>query len=220
VIRFDLAGYGLTGPAPGDDYPAERDIAMVTAILDKLGVEKCVLGGASLGGGVAWRTALLHASRVEKLILVDAGGYPSKSISMPIGYRLAMLPKIKIDWRVQHILPRYLVAQGIRNVFGGPAKVTDEMIDRTKDLTQREGNRRAVIERFRQSRPGPFSERISKLKQPTLIVWGGKDRLIPPENAHRFHRDIAGSTLSIFEGLGHAPEEEDPVATCRPLRTL
>ncbi len=73
MIRFDLPGFGLTGPAPDGDYSAGRDIALVIAILDKLGVEQCVLGGASLGGSVAWRTALLHPSRVEKLILVDAG---------------------------------------------------------------------------------------------------------------------------------------------------
>jgi pimeloyl-ACP methyl ester carboxylesterase len=37
--------------------------------------------------------------------------------------------------------------------------------------------------------------------------------LIPPDDAEPFHRDIAGSTLAVFEDLGHAPEEEDPVRT-------
>jgi len=48
---------------------------------------------------------------------------------------------------------------------------------------------------------------------PTLIIWGGRDRLIPPDDAERFHRDIAGSTLVVFDDLGHAPEEEDPART-------
>ena len=47
-------------------------------------------------------------------------------------------------------------------------------------------------------------------------MWGGRDRLIPPENAVRFHRDIAGSTLAMFDDLGHAPEEEAPARTVVP----
>jgi pimeloyl-ACP methyl ester carboxylesterase len=80
-------------------------------------------------------------------------------------------------------------------------------------LTQREGNRRAFLDRSHQWHGGSLAHRIPELKLPTLIIWGGRDRLIPPENAERFHRDIAGSTLAIFEDLGHAPEEEDPART-------
>src|SRR5215475_9127838 len=85
VIRFDLPGFGLTGPTPDGHYSIERDIGVLMSILDKLGIGHCVLAGNSLGGAIAWRAALLHPSRVEKLILVDAGGYPFRSISQPIG---------------------------------------------------------------------------------------------------------------------------------------
>jgi len=44
-------------------------------------------------------------------------------------------------------------------------------------------------------------------------VWGSRDRLIPPDYAERFHRDIAGSTIVVFPDLGHVPHEEDPVRT-------
>jgi pimeloyl-ACP methyl ester carboxylesterase len=44
-------------------------------------------------------------------------------------------------------------------------------------------------------------------------LWGGRDRLIPPALAERFHRDIKGSELVIFDALGHVPHEEDPLAT-------
>ncbi len=212
VIRFDLPGFGLTGPSPDDVYTIERDMSVVIGVLDKLGVEKCVLGGASLGGAIAWRTALAFPSRVEKLILIDAGGYPRHPTSMPIGYWLLTMPGI--PWLLQNTLPRFLVVQGFRNAWGDPDKVTAGMVERSIELTQRAGNRRAVIERFRQSdATGVFAPRIKELKLPTLIVWGGKDRLIPPDDAERFHRDIAGSTLAMFNDLGHAPEEEDPERT-------
>jgi len=217
VIRFDLPGFGLTGPSPDGIYSIDNDIGVLIAILDKLRVDHCVLAGASLGGGIAWRAALTHPLPVEKIILVDAGGYPTKPISQPIGFRLASIPGM--DWLFENILPRYLVEQGFRDVWGDPNRVTPEMVERSIELTQREGNRRALLDRFHQYRgSGSLSQRIPELKLPTLIIWGGRDRLIPPENAERFHRDIVGSTLVIFKDLGHAPEEEDPARTVAAVK--
>jgi pimeloyl-ACP methyl ester carboxylesterase len=216
VIRFDMAGFGLTGPAPDGLYSRGRDVELLIAVLDKLGVQRCVVGGNSLGGSVAWRAALEHPDRFEGLILVDAGGYPSHATSVPIGFRLAAMPGI--SWLMQHTLPRILVEQGYRNIFGDPDKVTPEMIDRSVELTQRAGNRRALIERARQHRPNNDVSQISQLKIPTLILWGGRDRLVPPDDAERFHREIPGSTLVIFDNLGHAPEEEDPVGTVAAVK--
>jgi pimeloyl-ACP methyl ester carboxylesterase len=216
VVRFDLLGFGLTGPSPDGIYTIDNDVRFVIAVLDTLGVKRCVLAGASLGGAVAWRTALAYPMRVDKLILVDAGGYPAHSTSVPIGFRLARVPGIA--WLFQNTLPRSLVVQGLRNVFGDPNKVTREMVDHSVEINQRAGNRRALIARFRQRRADTASHRIAELKLPTLIIWGGRDRLVPLDDAVRFHRDIAGSTLVIFDELGHAPEEEDPAATVAAVR--
>jgi pimeloyl-ACP methyl ester carboxylesterase len=219
VIRYDLAGFGLTGPSPDDVYSLDGDVRLLVAILDKLGVRRCVLGGNSLGGAIAWRAALAHPARVEKLILVDAGGYPPHATSVPLGFRLARLaPLPLVGALMEHILPRSLVAQGFRSIYGDPARVTPEQIDRSVELTQRVGNRRALLARARQRRTGILAERIPELRLPTLILWGGRDRLIPPEDAERFHREIAGSTLAMFEDLGHAPEEEDPARTVAAVR--
>jgi len=219
IVRYDLAGFGLTGPSPDGIYSLENDVSLLIALLDKLGIERCVLGGNSLGGAIAWRAALAHPARIEKLILVDAGGYPPHAASMPLGFRLARLARLPfIAAILEHVLPRSLVAQGFRNIYGDPGKVTQEQIDRSVELTQRAGNRRALLERAQQRRTGILAERIPELKLPTLILWGGRDRLIPPDDAERFHRDIAGSTLVVFDDLGHAPEEEDPARTVAAVK--
>jgi pimeloyl-ACP methyl ester carboxylesterase len=212
VIRFDLPGFGLTGPSPDGIYTIDNNVHLVIAILDHLGIERCVLGGNSLGGIVSWRAALSYPARVEKLILVDSVGYPSHPASVPHVFSMARIPVF--SQLLKYTLPRSLVAQGLRNVFGDPSKVTPELVDRYVELTQREGNRGALIERFRQRQPGSLAaNRIAELKLPTLIIWGGRDRLIPPDDAERFHHDIAGSTLVMFDDLGHMPEEEDPART-------
>lgn len=218
VIRFDLPGFGLTGPSPDNRYSVDNDVRVMFALLDKLGVKRCITGGNSLGGAVAWRAALAEPARVEKLILVDAGGYPFHSMSQPIGFRLLRIPGV--TWLMQHTLPRFLVEQGMRNVFGDPNRVKPEMIERAIELTQRQGNRRALVERAKQRPSQSFAHRIPELKLPTLIIWGGRDRLLPPDDAERFHRDIADSTLVVFDDLGHAPEEEDPERTVAAVKTF
>ena len=58
---------------------------------------------------------------------------------------------------------------------------------------------------------------IRALKLPTLILWGGKDFLIPVDNGKRFATDIAGSRLVVWDDLGHVPHEEDPQRTVEAL---
>jgi len=212
VIRFDLAGFGLTGPSPDRSYSIGSDIRLIIAILDHLGIARCVLGGNSLGGGISWRTALAHPSRVEKLILVDSDGYHTRPKSRPLAFYFMGLTMN--DWLVRNTCPRGLVEQGLRNVYGDPKKVTPQLMARYRELTLCKGNRQALMERGRQLlRRSDFSHRIAELKLPTLIGWGGRDRLLLPDTAGRFHHDIAGSTMVIFDDLGHMPQEEDPVRT-------
>ena len=217
VIRFDLPGFGLTGPHPQGDYRIEAYVRFTTAVLDRLGVQRAVLGGNSFGGYVAWATALAAPERVQGLVLVDAAGYPSQAQSMPIGFRIARTPLLAP--LMKHVLPRGVVESSLRNTYGDPARVTPALVDRYYELTLREGNRAAVAERFRQAdNSAALSARVRELRVPTLILWGGRDRLIPPDNAERFHRDIAGSELRFFPELGHVPHEEDPAQTVAPVR--
>jgi pimeloyl-ACP methyl ester carboxylesterase len=216
VITFDLPGFGLTGPSPDGDYSLEATVRFVTALMDKLGVAHGVIGGNSLGGAISWAMAVLEPSRVDKLILVDAGGYPAHSTSIPLGFRVARIPGL--NQLLSYTLPRFLIDSGMRNVFGDPNKVTDLMVDRAYEITLREGNRQAMVDRFNQPRRTALAGRIPEIKVPTLIIWGGRDRLIPPDDAERFHRDIAGSTVVVFDDLGHAPEEEDPARSVAAVK--
>jgi pimeloyl-ACP methyl ester carboxylesterase len=217
VVRFDLPGFGLTGPTPDGDYRIQRYVEFVTAMLDALGIERCVLAGNSFGGAVAWQTTLaLPPDRVQQLILVDAAGYPLVSESVPIAFRIARVPVLSSLMAVT--LPRRLVESSVRNVYGDPEGITPELVDRYYEISLREGNRAALVERFAQAPHGQRADRIGGIQVPTLILWGGRDRLIPPEHGELFRRDIVGSRLVVFPELGHVPHEEDPAATVAIVR--
>ncbi|HEY6134485.1 MAG TPA: alpha/beta fold hydrolase [Rubrivivax sp.] len=222
VITFDLPGFGLTGPFSGqytaDDYRGDTYARFVIDLLDKLQLQRVVLGGNSLGGEVAWRTAVMAPARVERLILVDAVGPHFKPQSIPIGFIFAGVPGLRT--LSQHLLPRPLVAATVAGVYGDPGKVTADVVDRYYELTLREGNRRALGLRIGAMVDGENAERIATVKQPTLILWGGRDRLIPIESAREFKARIADSELVVLDGLGHVPQEEDPARSVVPVKAF
>ncbi len=215
VIRFDLPGFGLTGPDPGNDYSIARYVRFVNAVLDQLGVQRCVLAGNSLGGQIAWATALAAPQRVQQLVLVDAGGYAFTPAEVPLAFRLARSKAGRAVF--EHLLPRGLVLSSVRNVYGDPSKVTAELVDRYYDMALRAGNRKALGLRMDATAAGNAQD-IQSVSMPTLILWGGQDRLIPPQWGRQFARDIKNATLVEFDELGHVPHQEDPQRTVMALQ--
>lgn len=220
VISFDLPGFGLTGPFAGQytpgDYGGDTYARFVLDLLDRLQVPRAVVGGNSLGGEVAWRLAVMAPQRVERLILVDAAGPKFKPESVPLGFVLATIPALSLV--TENLLPRPMVAASVASVYGDPKKITSDLVDRYFELTLREGNRRALGQRMQGMVIGEDAERIATVKQPTLILWGGRDRLIPLSVGREFNTKIAGSRLIVFHELGHVPQEEDPVRTVAPVK--
>ena len=189
---------------------------MVVAVLDELNVKKVALAGNSLGGYVSWATTVMYPQRVSKLILVDSSGYISKPESVPIGFKLSQNPIASV--LLKYVLPKSLVARSVKNVYGNPDLVSDELVNRYYDLALRAGNRDALKERFKQMPPGILVDKIQTINIPTLIIWGAKDRLFPPKFGIKFNQDIANSQLIVFDELGHVPHEEDPESTVSAVK--
>ena len=222
VITLDLPGFGLTGPYTGqydpDDYSGDGYARFVLDVLDRLQVQRFVIGGNSLGGEVAWRTAYAARDRVERLILVDSAGLPFERKAVPLGWWIARTPGL--GWLSQSMLPRSLVQQGLESVYGHPERITPALVDRYLEISLRDGNRRALGQRLRQMDFGTDAARLDTLRLPTLILWGGQDRLFTPDLGREFQRRIAGSQLQLFDDLGHVPHEEDPARTVQPVKAF
>ena len=227
VISLDLPAFGLTGPFAGDYptrwagqplYTADHYARFVLDLLDRLAVQRFVVAGNSLGGDVAWHIAAAAPDRVAQLVLVDAAGYRFTPDDIPLGWRIARLPVLG---RVtEHFLPRPFVLQGLRAVYGNPAKIDEALIDRYYELTLRAGNRAALVQRLQAWSPDEGVEKVVGVSAPTLILWGGRDRLIPPALAQRFEADIPGSQRVVFDDLGHVPHEEDPLRTVAAVKAF
>lgn len=225
VIRFDLPGFGLTGPwseqlrltPPYADYNAAALARFTLAVLDALQVREAVLVGNSLGGEVAWHAALLAPERVQQLVLVDSAGLPMSRSQWPVAWQFARSPLGIVG---DALLPRELVVQGVHLAYGDLARVSPALVDRYYELTLREGNRAALRTRLRAFEPGRDAQRLAEIRQPTLVLWGERDRLLPVAMAAGFQQRIPGSRVVVLPALGHVPQEEDPAASLSPVKAF
>jgi pimeloyl-ACP methyl ester carboxylesterase len=215
VIRVDMPGFGLTGPFPDGDHRLAAYPRFLSHLLDALAVRRVVVVGNSFGGQVALELALAEPARVERLVLVDALAYPRTAQGAPIGFIVASVPVL--NRVMDYVLPRSLVEASVRSVYGDPSKVTPALVDRYYELALREGNRAALRDRIADLPDEAYAQRVRRLGLPVLLLWGGRDRLIPIDNADRFLADIAGSRLVTFPLLGHVPQQEDPMASVAPV---
>lgn len=215
IIRIDLPGHGLTGP---DSSRKEYDIAYMTDMLNKLlvriGVEKAHFAGNSLGGYIAWNYAIEHPEKVDKLVLLDAAGYPQK---MPFIMSFAAWPVV--GEMSQIFMPRIIVSQNVKRAYGDKSKVNKKLVRRYHDLTLRKGNRKALVGTFRQMKKQTKDENlgdgVKRVKAPTLLMWGEKDVWVPLAVMKRFQADLKNVVSVTYEGVGHMPMEEIPVQSAR-----
>ena len=207
VIRIDQIGHGLTGPDPRGDYRPDRFVARLGQVVDALGLKRFVLGGNSMGGGVALRYALVHPDRLTALVLVDAAGAPVQGRPAGnIGFRLAAMPGVNLLAR--QITPRSLVEKSLRQSLSNQAIVTQAMIDRYWELLRYPGNRAATMQRFTQPREPLTPAQFGAIRVPTLVIWGEEDALIPLSAGKTMAAAIPGARLIAYPGIGHLPHEE------------
>jgi pimeloyl-ACP methyl ester carboxylesterase len=209
VVRLDLPGFGLTGPPADGDFGIPRIVAFIDEFANKIGLDRFAVAGNSWGGEIAWTYALDHRQRVTSLILVDAGGFPLAH-EVPLVFRMA---RHRTLFRLMAKLgTRSFVDKTLRDVYGDESRITDELRRRYLELSCREGNRVSFSDRIL----APHVDRTAELKNltvPTLIFWGGRDRVVPVANAERFHAAIPKSRVIVHDDAGHVPMEELGAAT-------
>lgn len=215
LISLDCPGNGLTGPHPRAEYDAVALARVVEALAVELRLETFALAGNSKGGEVAWHYTLAYPERVEKLILVAAIGLPVDE-PLPAVFRMLRWPLV--GRLLAKLTPRAFVEGSLRSAYGDRSKVSRELVTRHYELIRRRGNRGAMRPLALLPRVSPLWAHIGTIKAPTLILWGAEDRWILPKYAHAFGEALPGSTVRIYEGLGHVPHEEDPVRTAGDVR--
>jgi pimeloyl-ACP methyl ester carboxylesterase len=213
VVRMDLPGFALTGPNPEQDYSIDYYVSFLDRFLQAINVSQCYLAGNSLGGLIAYQYAAAFPDKVKKLILIDPAGYPNPHAKGSLAFTLGKIPLLKNVLTI--ITPMPIVRKSLEDAYSNKGIVSDELVALYRDMSCREGNRKALLIRLQSDQQGDTTL-ISKLTMPTLVIWGSDDQLIPVENAYKFQRDLPHDTLVVLPAVGHVPMEEAP-ALVAPL---
>ncbi len=214
VVSLDLPGFGLTGPNMRGSYSTFAYLVFLEKFMDSLGLKNVQLVGNGLGGQIAAFYAADHPEMVEKLVLIDAFGYPNDR-PRSLGSWLVQLPIL--GEIAEKITPKSLFRARLEGLWANDEAVSDSIVDREFDLFLRAGNRAAWADRIRVADNHPPTEQMKKIAVPTLILWGAEDTQVPTGHAYLFHKDIRKSILRIYNGVGHLPQEEIPDQSARDV---
>jgi pimeloyl-ACP methyl ester carboxylesterase len=166
---------------------------------EAMGLERVNLMGTSLGGWIALEFAMRYPEKVDRLILIDSCGlYVDGS---PIVDLFAVLNRSdRVRKLIFHDPDSFVANIAIPNI---PSPEQTVIAYRAFTAAARIGWNTYF------SNP-KMRERLWRIKNPTLIIWGENDKLIPVAHAHAFHEGIKDSQLALIPNCGHMPIFEQP----------
>lgn len=207
VVAVDFPGFGGSDIRPG--LPPSAYPHLVLGLLDRLSIPRASLVGNSLGGGVAVVMAARSPERVDRLVLIDSVGFNLAPADRPLILRVA---GTKTAARLIEALPvrRALVEAALHQVFHDDRLVTPERVDEYVAPLLRPGAVASAQALLASGDDMGIAERVSRVRVPTLVIWGREDRWVPVAQADRFLAAVPGSRKVVIEGCGHVPQEERP----------
>lgn len=209
VVTLDLPGHGLTRAPKGYVGGTDAYVRTVEGLARHLQLPRFVLGGNSMGGGVAWNYALAHPERLDGLVLVDSAGWPQgEGANKALIFRLLANPVSR--GLLKDLDSRPLVIQGLKAGYLDERLVTPALIDRYVDLSRGPGHRDILTAQQSGPRRTATEAGLAKIGVRTLVMHGREDRLIPFASGERFARAIPNAEIILYDRVGHAPMEQIP----------
>lgn len=213
VWALDLRGFGWSDKPLDGQYDVLSLTKDVQQWMAAMGLSQTIFVGNSLGGAIAVLLSDIDPDRIQKMVLIDAGGYP---MDRPMVITLARLPLAV--WGAKLTFGRWYIRHNIKEVLYDDTKVTEGQVAAYYD---RMCTKNALATQIKVARsvdfndPNPIMSAAKDNPIPTLIIWGEEDRWIPLQVGYRFRQDMANATLSILPQCGHIPQEEKPGETAQ-----
>jgi pimeloyl-ACP methyl ester carboxylesterase len=210
VYALDLPGHGHS-EKPSARYTTEYFEGVLAAFLADRGIEKPSLVGISMGGGVALGYALEHP--VSRLVLVDSYGLGADAPWRPAASVALRVPMVHRSWwagmgaseatvrgHLRSITAETPPSDLVRDVYRA---IQDGDVGRTVRSWQRSEFRASGL-------ATDYSDRLSGLETPTLLVHGTADPLLPASWSREAAARLPNGEASLYEGVGHWPPRERP----------
>jgi len=212
VHAVDLPGAGLSDDI-GVDCSMSRQAERLNAFIELMRWNEVTLVATSFGGAIAMLTAardLETAGRVRSLVLSS----PVNPWSDFGQRRIRLLSSRLGGYFLRTVLPISRPCHGIalRRMYGDPRCVPADALEGYRASVLRRGRAQNVLTTLRawQRDLALLRDAIPKLRIPTLLIWGTRDKAVDPRSAGALQERLPNSELKLIRGAGHLPFEEKP----------
>lgn len=187
VITLDLPGFGQTD-APLKPWGIENYADFLLAFTKRLQLDIFSLGGYSFGGRVALWFSSHNPEKIQNLILIAAAGIKhEKSAEEKLAGFLSKMGK-------------KLFSLPVLNKVQDPARWLFYKMIRRSDYYQASQMMREIMRLVIEK---DLTTLLPTIKNPTLIIWGSKDDIVPLNDAYLLKNRISHSQLNIIKGANH-----------------
>jgi pimeloyl-ACP methyl ester carboxylesterase len=212
VIALDLPGFGCT-PAPRDRITIPGYGRCVDALCERLSLGRVDMVGNSMGGYVAAEVAIQFPDRIDQLILISAAGISSADVAHRPILTAGRIATAMVSYgaaRHRHIASRPKSRHmALALVARHPSLLRADL---AYEGFFKGAGKPGFDHALRACLDYDFRDRLPEIRQPTLIVWGEKDSIIPVRDAAEFERLIPDSRKVVMKDTGHIPMAERPAA--------
>ena len=193
VYALDLPGYGRSSKPADASYSIPMEEAAVVSFMQAVHVPRADVGGWSMGGWIALKLAYDHPALVDRLVVYDSAG-----TYFPATFGPELFSPDDIA--------------GVHKLLAALSPKPRDVPDFAARAMVRklQGNKWVIQRSLAAMMDGHdlMDFRLHQISEPTLIVWGSHDDLIPLSAGEAMHRGIPNSVLDVIEGCGHlAPAE-------------
>jgi len=211
VYAFDMLGHGLTDKPQGDCYSTAGLARFTIDFLSALGEESVHLVGNSLGGRIVLECARMDPARVRSMVLVAPAGVGRETA---LSMRLAAVPILGEVITHPSLMGTRMLWQ---LAFHDPSFLTRDFVATRYALASEPGAQQAVLRTlrgfvsfggFRRRQIAALQAAMPTMKQPTLIIWGRQDKLVPADHARILEEKLQRASTILFDNCGHFPQLE------------
>lgn len=210
VIAPDLPGFGFSDKPSWYDYSIASNSRVLQRFMNRLGIGRATLVGSSYGGAVCTWFTLDNPERVAKLVLVgsvsnnDPKNHPLLQLAAIPGVGEVITPflvdsKAFLKFRMQNTIDK-----------ANHHLITKERIDSIQRPIKAADGHRSVLLTSRNWDAERIARDAHLIEQPTLLIWGENDHVIPISNGERLYDEILNSRFVVLKSCGHVPQEEKP----------
>jgi 2-hydroxy-6-oxonona-2,4-dienedioate hydrolase len=198
VIALDQVGFGQSDK-PLTIYHTGVFAGFLAQFMKTIGVSKATLMGQSMGAGVALYLTVHHPQMVDRLILVDGGGFRGPSDP----------PPPPPNWHNRQIANAGTLEESreyMEKLYYDHSFVTDELVEHNLMLRLASAFTAESMQTANERGLGGVTEgEVRAIKKPTLLIWGMNDPLSSVANAEKLNNAIENSRKVLFDKAGHYP---------------